>query len=235
MKRRLWCVAIGILAFRTGLADTIPAPVAPPIDPAPGTATPFVLLPLPYPQDALEPYISARTMSFHYGQHHKGYVDKLNKLVAGTELAAVPLEEVIRMTTRIQSGAAVFNTAAQAWNHAFFWKSMRTGGGGKPPALLLARIEETFGSLDQFRTAFIEAATGLFGSGWVWLVEEDNVLKIVTTSNADTPVAHNQKALLCCDVWEHAYYLDYQNRRKDFVEAFLDHLVDWESAAARLP
>jgi Fe-Mn family superoxide dismutase len=155
--------------------------------------------------------------------------------VAATELASVPLEEVIKVTTGIQSGAAVFNQAAQVWNHAFFWKSMRPEGGGRPPALLMARIEKSFGSFDKFKAAFIEAATGQFGSGWVWLVDEDGVLKVIKTSNADTPVAHGHRALLCCDVWEHAYYLDYQNRRQDFVVAFLEHLANWDFAFAQLP
>ena len=176
----------------------------------PGTAQAFQLPPLPYAQDALEPYISAKTMSFHYGKHHQAYVDNLNKLVAGTPWATQPLEKIIQETAGVADKAAVFNNAAQVWNHTFFW------------------------SLDEFKKAFTTTAVAQFGSGWVWLVQDGDVLKIVKTSNADTPVAHGQTALLTCDVWEHAYYLDYQNRRNDFVQAFLDHLVNWDFAASQL-
>lgn len=193
----------------------------------------FRLAPLPYAENALEPFISARTMECHYGRHHKTYVDTLNKLVAVSELESLPLEEVIRVTaaSKDKDGVAIFNNAAQAWNHAFFWNSMKPSGGGKPAGALLAALEKSFGGYDKFRQAFLDAAAGQFGSGWVWLVSDKDGLKVIRTSNADTPVAHNQKALLVCDVWEHAYYLDYQNRRKDYVEAFLDHLANWEFAA----
>ena len=198
--------------------------------------TPVFTLPsLPYGQDALKPYISARTMSFHYSKHHQAYVDNLNKLVAGTPWAdGRPLEKVVVESAGKADNAAVFNNAAQAWNHAFFWKSMKPGGGGQPTGRLLNLIKKSFGSFDEFKNAFLAAAVAQFGSGWVWLVQDGDTLKIVKTSNADTPMAHGQTALLTCDVWEHAYYLDYQNRRKDFVEAFLNHLVNWEFAASQL-
>jgi len=203
--------------------------------PAAGAAPAFALPALPYAQDALEPYVSARTLSFHYAKHHQTYVDNLNKLVAGTPWAAgVSLETVIVECAGKADKVAVFNNAAQVWNHTFFWKSMKPGGGGQPAGRLIDRIGKSFGSFDQFKTAFLTAAVAQFGSGWVWLVQEGDVLKIVTTSNADTPIAHGQTALLTCDVWEHAYYLDYQNRRKDFVQAFLDHLANWEFAASQL-
>jgi Fe-Mn family superoxide dismutase len=194
----------------------------------------FQLPALPYAQDALAPYVSAKTMSFHYGKHHQAYVDNLNKLIAATPLAGQPLDTIIREAVGVADKAAVFNNAAQVWNHTFFWQSMKAGGGGKPTGRLLKQIEKSFGGFDEFKKAFVTAAVAQFGSGWAWLVWEGDALKIVKTSNADTPMARSQTALLTCDVWEHAYYLDYQNRRKDFVEAFLDHLVNWEFAASQL-
>ena len=194
----------------------------------------FQLPALPYAQDALAPYVSAKTMSFHYGKHHQAYVDNLNKLIAATPLAGQPLDTIIREAVGVADKAAVFNNAAQVWNHTFFWQSMKASGGGKPTGRLLKQIEKSFGGFDEFKKAFVTAAVAQFGSGWAWLVWEGDALKIVKTSNADTPVARSQTALLTCDVWEHAYYLDYQNRRKDFVEAFLDHLVNWEFAASQL-
>jgi superoxide dismutase, Fe-Mn family len=194
----------------------------------------FQLPPLPYSQEALEPYISARTMSFHYGKHHQAYVDNLNRLIAGPPWAGQPLEMVIRETAGVADKAAIFNNAAQVWNHTFFWQSMKPRGGGKPMGRLMTLIEKSFGSFDEFKQAFVDTAVAQFGSGWVWLVQEGDLLKVVKTSNADTPVAHGQTAILTCDVWEHAYYLDYQNRRKDFVQAFLDNLTNWEFAASQL-
>ena len=194
----------------------------------------FQLPPLPYSQEALEPYISGRTMSFHYGKHHQAYVDNLNKLVAGTPLAGQPLEKIIRETAGAADKAPIFNNAAQVWNHTFFWQSMKPKGGGQPTGRLLELINKSFGSFDEFKKAFVDAGVAQFGSGWAWLVQDGNTLKIVKTANADTPVAHGQTALLTCDVWEHAYYLDYQNRRKDFVQAFVDHLANWEFAASQL-
>jgi Fe-Mn family superoxide dismutase len=205
-------------------------------DPAASGGSPAFTLPaLPYAQDALEPYVSARTMGFHYSKHHQAYVDNLNKLVAGTPWAAGrPLKRVVVESAGMADQAAVFNNAAQAWNHAFFWRSMKPGGGGLPAGRLMDLMGKSFGGFDEFKNAFLAAAVAQFGSGWVWLVQEHDALKIVKTSNADTPMAHGQAALVTCDVWEHAYYLDYQNRRKDFVQAFLDHLVNWEFAASHL-
>jgi len=205
-------------------------------DPAASGGSPAFTLPaLPYAQDALEPYVSARTMGFHYSKHHQAYVDNLNKLVVGTPWAAGrPLKRVVVESAGMADQAAVFNNAAQAWNHAFFWRSMKPGGGGLPAGRLMDLMGKSFGGFDEFKNAFLAAAVAQFGSGWVWLVQEHDALKIVKTSNADTPMAHGQAALVTCDVWEHAYYLDYQNRRKDFVQAFLDHLVNWEFAASHL-
>jgi superoxide dismutase, Fe-Mn family len=189
---------------------------------------------LPYALNALEPYISEKTMSFHYGKHHQTYVDNLNKLVAGTPWAGQPLETIIKESAGADDKAAIFNNAAQTWNHSFFWKNMKPGGGGTPTGRLLEMINKSFGSVDEFKKAFSAAALAQFGSGWVWLVQEGDTLKVVKTSNADNPVAHGQTTLLACDVWEHAYYLDYQNKRKDYVEAFLEHLVNWEFAGSQL-
>jgi Fe-Mn family superoxide dismutase len=195
----------------------------------------FTLPALPYDQAALEPHISARTMSFHYGKHHQAYVDNLNKLVVGTPWAeGQPLEKVVLESAGVAAKASVFNNAAQVWNHTFFWKSMKPGQDRKPAGRLLAMIEESFGSFEKFKEEFTAAALAQFGSGWVWLIQDGDTLKIVKTSNADTPFAHGQTALLTCDVWEHAYYLDYQNLRKNFVQVFLDHLANWEFAASQL-
>jgi Fe-Mn family superoxide dismutase len=224
-------------AAGTMLAAGLGSCTAGPVDPSrPVASTPggFELPPLPYDVDALAPYISSRTMSFHYGKHHKAYVDNLNKLVAGTPMAQQTLEDIIRESAGHADRVAVFNNAAQAWNHSCFWNSMRPGGGGKPSARLAAMIEKSFGSFDSFREAFIKAGVGQFGSGWVWLVQDGDSLKIVATSNADTPLAHGQTPLLTCDLWEHAYYLDYQNRRNDFITAFLDHLANWSFAESQL-
>jgi superoxide dismutase, Fe-Mn family len=202
---------------------------------ASGNSPVFSLAPLPFAPESLEPTISARTLGFHYGKHHQGYVDNLNKFVAGTPWAnGKTLEQVIVESMTIPDKIAVFNNAAQVWNHDFFWKSMKPGGGGKPAGRLSECLVKSFGGLPEFKAAFLAAALAQFGSGWVWLVQEGDNVKIVKTSNADTPVAHEQRALMTCDVWEHAYYLDYQNRRKDFVEAFLDHLVNWDFAASQM-
>ena len=206
---------------------------APPASPAPAGGT-FQLPPLPFAQNALEPHISARTMSFHYGKHHQTYVDNLNKLTAGTPWATQPLEKIIRETAGAADKMGIFNNAAQVWNHTFFWKSLKPQGGGKPAGRLLQLIEKSFGSLDEFKSAFVAAGVAQFGSGWVWLVQEGDSLQIVKTANADTPLARRQNTLLTCDVWEHAYYLDYQNRRKDFLQIFLDQLGNWDFAASQM-
>lgn len=191
----------------------------------------FELPPLPFAQDALEPHISANTLSFHHGKHHNTYVVNLNNLVGETDKS---LEDIIKETAGDPSKAGVFNNAAQIWNHTFYWNSMKPGGGGAPTGDLAAAIDSAFGSLDAFKEAFKTAAMTQFGSGWAWLVSDKGTLKIVKTANADTPIAHGQVPLITCDVWEHAYYLDFQNRRPDYAQAFLDHLVNWDFAAANL-
>ncbi len=190
----------------------------------------FELPPLPYADDALEPVYTARTISFHYGKHHKTYVDTLNKLTDGTDLAAKSLEDVIKGA---QPGP-LFNNAAQVWNHTFFWNGMKPGGGGAPAGDLAGKIDAAFGSCDQFVEDFKTAALGRFGSGWAWLVAEGGALKIVTTPNAETPLTTAATPLLTVDVWEHAYYLDYQNLRPAWVQAYFDKLVDWDFAAKNL-
>jgi Fe-Mn family superoxide dismutase len=189
-----------------------------------------VLPPLPYPENALEPVITAKTIGFHYGKHHKGYVDNLNKLIAGTEYADLSLEKIITDTAGRAEKTAIFNNAAQIWNHTFYWHSMRSKGGGEPPAALKQKIEASFGSVDACKMALTSAAVSQFGSGWVWLVLDGDTLKVVKTANADLPLTGNMKPLLTVDVWEHAYYLDYQNRRADYVKAVLDRLINWEFA-----
>lgn len=186
---------------------------------------------LPYAYDALEPAISAETMKLHYGKHHAGYVDKLNEAVKDTDLEGKSLEEVIQWAASDADRKGVFDNAAQAWNHAFFWECMSPNGGGKPDGALMRDIESAFGSYKDFRKKFLDAGAGQFGSGWVWLVMENGKLAVVSTSNADTPLTRAQQPLLTCDVWEHAYYLDYRNERPDFLETFIDKLVNWEFVA----
>ena len=192
------------------------------------------LPPLPYAQDALSPVISAETLSFHYGKHHKAYVDNLNKLVAGTDLAETPLEKLITTVAGKADKVGVFNNAAQVWNHTFFWNSLKPGGGGAPTGAVSKAIDASFGSFDNFKKEFTNAAMTQFGSGWAWLVADKGQLKVVKTPNAETPLTTGQSALLTVDVWEHAYYLDYQNRRADFVAAVIDKLLNWEFANANL-
>ncbi len=194
----------------------------------------FELPPLPYADDALEPHYSAKTFSFHHGKHHKAYVDNLNKLIAGTELEKMTLEEIILASAGDPAKAGLFNNSAQVWNHTFFWNCMKAGGGGAPTGDLLKKIEAVFGSYAVFVDQFKAAAVGRFGSGWAWLVLDGGELKIVSTPNAETPMTKGQTALLTVDVWEHAYYLDYQNRRPDFVQVFLDKLVNWDFVASNL-
>jgi Fe-Mn family superoxide dismutase len=194
----------------------------------------FVLPPLPYPMNALEPHMSAKTLEFHHGKHHKTYVETLNKLIEGTPLADKSLEDIIRGTAKDESQAKIFNNAAQVWNHTFFWHSMKPHGGNKPAGELAQAIERSFGGFDKFHKEFATACADQFGSGWGWLIREGDKLKVVRTPNAVNPLSQGQVALLTCDVWEHAYYLDYQNRRPDFVATFLDHLVNWDHVAAAL-
>jgi len=198
------------------------------------SASPHVLPSLPYADTALAPVISAQTIGFHYGKHHRGYVDNLNKLVAGTEFAGLPLEKIIAGTAGKADKTAFFNNAAQTWNHTFYWNSLRPKGGGEPPAALKQRIEASFGDLDSCKKELAAAAMAQFGSGWAWLVLDGGKLKVVKTGNADMPLTTGMKPLLTIDVWEHAYYLDYQNRRADYVNAVLDKLINWDFAAKNL-
>ncbi len=194
----------------------------------------FELPPLPYPREALEPHMSGRTLDFHHGKHHQAYVTNLNNLVKDTPMASQSLEDIIRATAKDEAKVGVFNNAAQIWNHTFFWHCMKPNGGGAPQGKLADLITESFGSLDAFKTEFKTTAVSQFGSGWGWLVLDGGKLKITKTANAVTPLAQGQTALLTVDVWEHAYYLDFQNRRPDFVQTFLDHLVNWDFVAQNL-
>jgi Fe-Mn family superoxide dismutase len=193
-------------------------------------ASPIVLPPLPYAEDALEPVITAKTLGFHYGKHHQGYVDNLNKLIAGTEYADLTLEKVITSTVGKPEKTALFNNAAQTWNHTFYWNSLKPNGGGEPPAALKQKIEAAFGSVEACKKELASAAVSQFGSGWAWLVLDGGVLKVVKTANAEIPITMGFTPLLTIDVWEHAYYLDYQNRRVDYANAVLDKLINWEFA-----
>jgi Fe-Mn family superoxide dismutase len=193
---------------------------------------PFVLPPLPYAETALAPAISPRTVRFHYGKHHRGYVDRLNELVADSDLAPLPLEEVVRRTAAVPE-ASVFRNAAQAWNHAFYWRSLAPHG-GRPGGELADRIDADFGGYARFVAAFAAAAAAHFGSGWAWLVLDADRLRVRTTPDADTPNPRRVACLLVVDLWEHAYYLDYQHRRADHVAALLDGRLDWGFAAANL-
>jgi len=194
----------------------------------------FELPKLPWSEDALDPHISAKTISFHYGKHHNAYVTKLNAAVEGTPFAEKSLEEVIKATAGDASKAGIFNNAAQTWNHTFFWNSMKPKGGGEPTGDLKAKIEASFGSFEDFKKEFANKAGTLFGSGWTWLVADGDKLAIVQTKDAANPMTEGKKPLLTIDVWEHAYYLDYQNRRPDFIATFLDKLVNWDFAASNL-
>lgn len=188
----------------------------------------FELPPLPYAENALEPVISAEIISFHYGRHHQAYVNNLNKLIVGTRFENATLEQII-----MEADGGIFNNGAQVWNHTFYWEGLG-GKGGQPQGRLLEKINEDFGSFEQFKTVFADNAAKLFGSGWAWLVmDQENKLRIVQTSNAGNPLRDKQKPLFTCDVWEHAYYLDYQNRRPDYLKSFWD-IVDWNRVAERL-
>jgi Fe-Mn family superoxide dismutase len=198
------------------------------------SVSPIVLPSLPYAENALEPFITAKTISFHYGKHHKGYVDNLNKLIADTEFADMTLDQIIAETAGKADKTAIFNNAAQAWNHAFYWRSLRFSGGGQPPAILKKMIEASFGSVEECLKQWSATAMGQFGSGWAWLVLDSGKIKIVKTANADLPLTKGVKPLLTIDVWEHAYYLDYQNRRAEYINAVLDKLLNWNFAAENL-
>ena len=189
---------------------------------------------LPYGLDALEPNISRSTLEFHHGKHHAAYVTNLNNLVAGTDLEDKSLEDTITAVAGDAGKAGVFNNAAQVWNHSFYWQCMKPGGGGLPTGALAEKINADFGSYEAFVEQFKTAGATQFGSGWAWLVLDGGTLKVTKTANADLPLAHGQKALLTMDVWEHAYYLDYQNRRPDYMTTFLEKLVNWDFVAANL-
>ena len=192
----------------------------------------FTQLALPFASDALESYgMKAETFEYHYGKHHKAYVDNLNKLVDGTELANKSLEEVIQIAFGDSAKAGIFNNAAQVWNHSFFWNCLKPAGGGAPTGALAAKIEEDFGSFEKFKEEFSTAAATQFGSGWAWLVDDGGTLKVMKTPNAENPLAHGKKALLTIDVWEHAYYIDFKNARPGFIKNFLDNLVNWDFVA----
>ena len=201
---------------------------------APAPTGPFTLPTLPYAENALDPVISANTLGFHYGKHHRGYVDNLNKAVAGTPFADMPLEKIVAATVGVADKTAVYNNASQHWNHSFYWRSLRPSGGGEPPAALRQKIESSFGSIDGCRKELQTAATTQFGSGWAWLVQDGDRLAVVKTGNADSPLAKGQRPLLTIDVWEHAYYLDYQNKRADHVAAVIGKLLNWGFAAENL-
>jgi Fe-Mn family superoxide dismutase len=236
-------VLAGSLAGASAIALGCASPSNPSPSPTPTNAptvmttqaAPFSLPALPYADTALEPVMSAKTFSFHYAKHHKAYVDNLNNLVKdNAELSALSLEALIKKVAGDSTKAGVFNNAAQVWNHTFFWNSMRPGGGGAPTGRLLEKINASFGDYEKFKTAFSDAAKTQFGSGWAWLVEDGGKLAVLKTGNAETPLTQGKKCLITLDVWEHAYYLDFQNRRPDYITAFLDKLVNWEFAEKNL-
>ena len=225
LNRRRMIVSVG--ALTAGMGSPFVARAASQID----------LPPLPYDQAALEPVISAATMGYHYGKHHKAYVDNLAKLVPGTRYEGKSLVEIVRASAAPARDVAVFNNAAQAWNHAFFWDSLAPKGGGKPPAFVQRAIEGSWTSMAAFREAFVKQSIGLFGSGWLWLcyVPASKTLALVETFNADTPIRSDTHIpLAAIDVWEHAYYVDYFNQRKTYVEAVFDKLMNWGAAEVNL-
>jgi len=195
---------------------------------------PILFPDLPYPKDALEPFISAKTLEFHHGKHHRAYVDNANKMIAETPLENEDVTTIIKRTFGDQSKAGIFNNVAQAWNHSFFWQCMKKGGGKQPSGEIAKRIQSDLGGYDKFAEDFKNAGVTQFGSGWAWLILDGGRLKIVKTSNAENPVAEGKKPLLVVDVWEHAYYLDYQNRRPDFLTAFIENLINWDFVNSQL-
>ena len=195
---------------------------------------PITLPNLPFAIDALEPHISARTFEFHHGKHHKAYVDNTNKLIEGTALADQGLEEIIESAAADAAKKGLFNNAAQVWNHSFFWKCLKPNGGGRPTGKIAAQIDKELGGYEKFVADFKNAGVTQFGSGWAWLCLKNGKLAIVQSANAETPIVSGATPLLVVDVWEHAYYLDYQNRRPDFLQAFLDHLINWDFVNSNL-
>jgi Fe-Mn family superoxide dismutase len=200
-----------------------------------GGETMAITLPeLPYSKDALDPHISEKTLDFHHGKHHNTYVVNINKLIEGTDLANDTLESIIKKTAGDSAKIGMFNNAAQVWNHSFYWQCMKPNGGGSPSGRVADKINADFGSYEKFAGEFKNAGFTQFGSGWAWLILKDGKLEIMKTPNADTPVAHGLKPLLVVDVWEHAYYLDYQNRRADYLSAFVENLINWDFVNSNL-
>ena len=194
----------------------------------------FVLPSLPYANDALAPYMSAETLDFHHGKHHQTYVTNLNNLLKDNELQGASLEDIVVKSSKDTSMAGIFNNAGQHWNHILFWQCMKPNGGGSIPSELEARLNSDFGSVDQFKEAFIQAGTTQFGSGWAWLAIDNGKLVVTKSANASNPLVDGMKPILGCDVWEHSYYIDYRNKRPDYLKAFLDSLVNWEFVASQL-
>ncbi len=197
-------------------------------------AEPITVPALPYAENALEPVITAKTVNLHYGKHHKGYADNLNRLIKGTPYETQSLDEIMKNTAGKSNTASIFNNAAQVWNHTFYWQSIRPETGKKMPDLIKSMIDSSFGSYDAFRKAFAEAATTQFGSGWAWLVKDGKTLKIIKTGNAENPLSQGLVPLLTIDVWEHAYYLDYQNKRGEYVNILIDKMLNWDFALKNL-
>jgi Fe-Mn family superoxide dismutase len=194
----------------------------------------FELPSLPYANDALAPYMSAETLDFHHGKHHQTYVTNLNNLLKDHELQSSSLEDIVVKTSKDASMAGIFNNAGQHWNHILFWQCMKPNGGGSIPSELEGRLNSDFGSVEQFKEAFIQAGTTQFGSGWAWLAIDNGKLVVTKSANASNPLVDGMKPILGCDVWEHSYYIDYRNRRPDYLKAFLDSLVNWEFVASQL-
>ncbi len=194
----------------------------------------FELPSLPYANDALAPYMSAETLDFHHGKHHQTYVTNLNNLLKDNELEGSSLEDIVVKSSKDTSMAGIFNNAGQHWNHILFWQCMKPNGGGSIPSELEARLNSDFGSVDQFKEAFIQAGTTQFGSGWAWLAIDNGKLVVTKSANASNPLVDGMKPILGCDVWEHSYYIDYRNKRPDYLKAFLDSLVNWEFVASQL-
>ena len=194
----------------------------------------FELPSLPYANDALAPYMSAETLDFHHGKHHQTYVTNLNNLLIDNELQGASLEDIVVKSSKDTSMAGIFNNAGQHWNHILFWQCMKPNGGGSIPSELEARLNSDFGSVDQFKEAFIQAGTTQFGSGWAWLAIDNGKLVVTKSANASNPLVNGMKPILGCDVWEHSYYIDYRNKRPDYLKAFLDSLINWEFVASQL-
>ena len=194
----------------------------------------FELPSLPYANDALAPYMSAETLDFHHGKHHQTYVTNLNNLIKDTDLQNSSLEEIVVKSSKDSSMAGIFNNAGQHWNHILFWQCMKPNGGGSIPSELEKKLNEDFGSIDKFKEAFIQAGTTQFGSGWAWLAVNNGKLVVTKSANASNPLVDGMKPILGCDVWEHSYYIDYRNKRPDYLKAFLDSLVNWEFVASQL-